>query len=182
MSEGKHAPRVFLCHSSGDKATVRELYGRLRADGINPWFDEVNLLPGKAWELEIAAAVRGCDFVAVCFSQKSVNKVGYIQKEITVALEEAERKPEGAIFIIPVRLEDGVQVPNRLRKWQWANLFEHDGYQKFVFILKTLGAARGRDLALMLRLGPPLQSTNAQNHDYSAQHGGFWTTRRVQIT
>ena len=32
--------KVFLCHSSGDKATVRDLYKRLRTDGIEPWLDE----------------------------------------------------------------------------------------------------------------------------------------------
>src|SRR5205085_10379729 len=38
--------RIFLSHSSGDKATVRELSHRLRADGFDPWLDEEQLLPG----------------------------------------------------------------------------------------------------------------------------------------
>jgi hypothetical protein len=29
--------RVFLCHSSGDKASVRDLYRKLRNDGVEPW-------------------------------------------------------------------------------------------------------------------------------------------------
>jgi hypothetical protein len=30
---------VFLCHGSEDKATVREIYSRLRQDGVRPWLD-----------------------------------------------------------------------------------------------------------------------------------------------
>src|SRR5690349_20632046 len=29
--------KVFLCHSSGDKERLRELYHRLKADGFDPW-------------------------------------------------------------------------------------------------------------------------------------------------
>src|ERR1700733_1117335 len=32
--------RVFLCHSHGDKRTVRKLYTRLAEDGFLPWLDE----------------------------------------------------------------------------------------------------------------------------------------------
>jgi len=36
--------RIFLCHSAGDKPTVRDLYHRLKTDNnIDPWFDEEKL-------------------------------------------------------------------------------------------------------------------------------------------
>jgi hypothetical protein len=35
---------VFLCHTSQDKAAVRDLYLRLKAEGwIDPWLDEKKL-------------------------------------------------------------------------------------------------------------------------------------------
>src|SRR5437763_994766 len=111
--------RVFLCHSSGDKQFVRELYRRLKADGFQPWLDEMELLPGQQWQEEIPAAVQASDVVIVCLSRQSVGKEGYLQREIREALSTAEEKPEGTIFIIPVRL-DAVEVPKRLSKWQWA--------------------------------------------------------------
>jgi hypothetical protein len=49
---------VFLCHSSGDKEAVRNLYGRLKQDGFRPWLDEEDLLPGHDWNDEIRRAVR----------------------------------------------------------------------------------------------------------------------------
>src|SRR5271157_5038493 len=145
--------RVFLCHSSGDKPAVRDLYRRLQADGFAPWLDEEELLPGQDWQQEIPAAVRACDVVIVCLSRKSVSKEGFLQREIREALYVAEEKPEGTIFIIPVKLEE-VEVPQRLSLWQWANLFQEGGYQRLV------GALHVRASAIAERegtvpLGPP---------------------------
>ena len=38
--------RIFLCHASEDKPQVREVYERLKAQGFEPWLDEVDILPG----------------------------------------------------------------------------------------------------------------------------------------
>ena len=118
--------KVFLCHSKDDKTKVRELYRRLVADGFDAWLDEEKLIPGQEWDLEIRKAVRDSDVVVVCLSNSSVTKAGYVQKEIRFALDVADEQPEGAIFIVPARLES-CQVPNRLGKWQWVNLFESTG-------------------------------------------------------
>jgi UDP-2,3-diacylglucosamine pyrophosphatase LpxH len=136
LSQSIQRLRLFLCHSSGDKPAVRELWRRLKTDGFEPWLDEEELLPGQLWQKEIPAAVRSCDVVIVCLSRSSVTKEGYVQKEIRVALDIEEEKPEGTIFIIPACLEEGVAVPERLTKWQWVNLFEHDGYDRLVRALR----------------------------------------------
>lgn len=127
---------IFLCHSSGDKPTVRTLHQRLQADGFTPWLDEVNLLPGQDWEREITTAVRKSRVVLVCLSSASVTKEGFVQKEIKYALDVADEKPEGTIFIIPVRL-DNCDVPARLRRWHWVNLFEDSGYSRLLSALRT---------------------------------------------
>jgi hypothetical protein len=108
--------KVFLCHSSGDKPAVRDLYDRLRsaADYITPWLDEEDLLPGQRWQDEIPKAVRDSDAVIVCLSQSSVNKKGYVQKEIKYALDVADEQPGGTIFLLPALLED-CELPERLR-------------------------------------------------------------------
>jgi hypothetical protein len=128
--------KVFLCHSSTDKARVREIYHRLRASGLQPWLDEEELIPGQDWREEIPKAVRGADVVIVCLSRNSVSKTGYVQKEIKHALDVADEQPEGAIFIIPVKLEE-CEVPNRLSQWQWANVHQEDGYERLLRALKT---------------------------------------------
>lgn len=128
--------RVFLCHSSADKPAVHELYKRLKADGFAPWLDEEDLLPGQNWQREIPKAVRESDVVIVCLSCGSVNKNGYIQKEIKFALDVADEKPEDAIFIIPLKLEE-CEVPDRLSQWQWVNRFDPNGYNKLLRALQS---------------------------------------------
>jgi hypothetical protein len=127
--------RVFLCHSSTDKPAVRALYKRLRVDGFDPWLDEENLLPGQDWEHEITTAVRSSGAVIVCLSHGSITKEGFVQKEIRHALDAADEKPEGTIFIIPLRLEE-CDVPGRLRRWQWVDGFAEAGYTRLVTALR----------------------------------------------
>ncbi len=115
--------RVFLCHASQDKPSVRELYRRLGAEGwIDPWLDQEKLLPGQDWDLEIEKAVEAADVVIVCVSSRSVSKEGYVQKEIRKVLDIALEKPEETIFIIPLRLEE-CELPRRLRTWHYVDYF-----------------------------------------------------------
>jgi DNA-binding NarL/FixJ family response regulator len=134
--------RVFLCHSSADKARVRDLYNQLRKDEFYPWFDAEDILPGQEWELAIREAVRAAYVVLVCLSKASITKTGFVQHEIKIALDVADERPEGTIFLIPLRFKD-CEVPQRLRRWQWVDLFEPSGYDRLLRALKirVLGSA-----------------------------------------
>ena len=138
----KRPLKVFLCHASGDKANVRDLYKRLTVDGVDAWLDQEKLLPGQDWRMEIPRAVREADVVVICLSKNSITKEGYVQKEIKFALDIAEEKPEGTIFLIPARLED-CDVPERLSRWQWVDLYEGDGLVKLLRSLKLRADAVG---------------------------------------
>ena len=141
-SESKRSLKVFLCHASGDKPPVRDLYKRLTMEGVDAWLDKEKLLPGQDWQVEIPRAVRESDVVVVCLSNKSITKEGYVQKEIKFALDIAEEKPEGAIFLIPARLEDCL-VPERLSRWQWVDLYEENGFVQLLRSLKLRALAVG---------------------------------------
>ncbi len=118
--------RVFLCHASQDKPAVRELYKKLYAeDWIQPWLDEEELLPGQDWNLEIEKAVEASDAVIVCVSHVSVAKEGYVQKELRQVLEIALNKLDGAIFVIPVRLDE-CELPRSIRDRQGLDFFPED--------------------------------------------------------
>jgi hypothetical protein len=134
MPETKRPLKVFLCHASADKPAVRDLYKRLTADSVDAWLDAENLIAGQNWQVKIPKAIRESDVVIVCLSKKSVNKEGYVQKEIKFALDVADEKPEGTIFIVPVRLEE-CEVPNRLNIYHWVDLFEDTGYKKIMLAL-----------------------------------------------
>jgi hypothetical protein len=144
------ARRVFLCHSSGDKEQVRDLYRRLHRDGFEPWLDEADILPGQDWDGAIRRAIRESFYVVVCLSKNSITKRGYVQKEIKHALDVADEHDEGSIFLIPVRLEP-CQVPARLGRRQWVDLFATDGYER---LLAALGQERLSISSAPPRIGP----------------------------
>lgn len=140
VPQAVHGLTIFLCHASEDKAAARHLHKQLRADGYVPWLDEEDLLPGQNWQIEIPRAVKRADVVLVCLSHRSIAKTGYVQREIRIALDAAEEQVEGAIYIIPARLEN-CSVPERLSKWQWVDTFAENGYER---LCRTLNAAKGR--------------------------------------
>jgi serine/threonine-protein kinase len=138
--------RVFLCHASQDKPAVWNLYRYLKQRGVQPWLDQADLLPGQNWEVEIPKALFASDVILVCLSKNSINKEGYVQKEIAFALDKALEKPEGTIFIIPVKLEQ-CEVPRRVGMYQWVDYFRTDGRRRLLLSLDLRSAELGEDVA-----------------------------------
>ena len=139
--------RVFLCHCSEDKPTVRDLCKRLQTEAFQPWLDERDILPARHWDEEIKEALGQSDAVVICLSKLFVRKEGFVQRELRYALERAEEKPDDAIFLIPVRLEQ-CDIPQKLRGVQCIDLFAPDGYTKLTGALRERARQLGPDVAL----------------------------------
>jgi hypothetical protein len=60
--------------------------------------------------------------VIVCVSSTSIAKEGYVQKELRQVLNIALEKLEGAIFVLPVRLDD-CPLPRQLKDRQALDYF-----------------------------------------------------------
>lgn len=133
----KRMLKVFLCHASSDKPIARDLYQKLsKIKGVSPWLDEINLIPGEDWKTVIQQEIKTTDLLLVCLSRNSTTKEGFVQKEIKLALDAADEKPEGQLFIIPVMFEE-CDVPTRLAKYHWLNYFDADAFNKLYSALKT---------------------------------------------
>jgi hypothetical protein len=59
-----------------------------------------------------------------------------VQKEIRFALDRALEQPEGAIFLIPLKITP-CDLPLRLKSFQWVNYYEENGYQNLVRALNA---------------------------------------------
>jgi hypothetical protein len=125
------ALKVFLCYAGPDRPIVEKLYERLCSDGFSPWMDKHLLLPGQDWEIEVEHAIHGADFFVACISKRFVGRT-YGHKEIRQALAVYETMPEGAIYLIPARIEEVPINDRRLKSKQWVDLFERDGYERLV--------------------------------------------------
>ena len=51
--------------------------------------------------MEIEKAVEAADAIIVCLTKNSINKEGYVQRELRTVLDFAHYKPEGTLYIIP---------------------------------------------------------------------------------
>lgn len=132
---------IFLAHAKEDKEYVRKLYQELKGKGLEPWLDEVNLLPGEKWDDKIKEAIKKSRFFLACLSSFSVSKNGYVQKELKVALGELEKKAINVVYFIPALIED-IELPNitvgtiNLVDYQAAKLFEKNGLEKLIQSLR----------------------------------------------
>lgn len=138
MPKPKRPLKVFLSYASQDKSLVRELSRRLVGEGwIDTWQDEKNLLPGQDWRVKIEEAVEEADVVIIVLSQHSVSKEGHVQKELRYAREIALEKPDDAIFLIPLRLDE-CEVPRGLRFYQWMDYFGNNKDSSYKALVASL--------------------------------------------
>ena len=129
--------QIFISYASENRNIAERLYADLEKEGLKPWLDVKSLLPGTIWKDEIKLQIKNSQFVVLLLSQKSLGKVGYIQKEIRDVLETLDEYPQSKIFLIPVRLEDCQISHNRISEIQWVDLFPsyRSGFKK---ILKAI--------------------------------------------
>jgi RNA polymerase sigma factor (sigma-70 family) len=96
-----HAFDVFMCHSTADKAMVEGLAKRLKSEGLKPWLDKWNLVPGEPWQPEIENALQKCRSCAVFIGPASSGP--WQNEEMRAAI--ARRVDNRAKFrVIPVLL------------------------------------------------------------------------------
>lgn len=141
MATSDRKLRVFLSYAKEDFESVHEIYGRLHAEGwIDPWQDKPKLLPGEHWSAAIKKAIDLADAVVIFLSENAINKEGFIHVEMNYAWDRSLHKPPGAIYRIPIRLdecepEDLYDLDSR----QWVDYFgakKGDAYQKLLASLR----------------------------------------------
>lgn len=109
---------VFLSYSSADRDRVIPYYEFLARVGLDPWMDQFNLQPGQNWQLEISRAMDRAPIIVIFVSKNSVDKRGFVQREIKVALSKREEKLIDDVYIIPVQLDE-VPRPEELKSIQF---------------------------------------------------------------
>jgi hypothetical protein len=133
---GHHPQKLFLSYASEDALAVESIYDRLKAAGCQPWMDRRDLLPGQDWRRFIFRAIRDADFIVVFLSRHSVNKRGYVQREITDALDLWKERLEDDIYLIPARLEE-CALPERLARFHRVDLFANSGFDRLLEAIRS---------------------------------------------
>lgn len=117
--------KLFISYASEDIEKADLIYSELKEmPEVEPWLDKYNLLPGMDWEFEIMNVLDECRFVIILFSNNSVSKTGFIQKEIKEVLSNLDNYPVGKIYIIPVKIDECEIRDRKIKKIQWVNLYD----------------------------------------------------------
>lgn len=166
-------PQIFLSYAREDRARVEQIYDSLRAEGFDPWMDTRDIQAGQRWSSVIGNAIREADFTLVFISGNSLSKRGFVQREIKAAIDILSERPEGEIFLVPVRLEES-ELPDTLKPLQYVDLFESEGWHKLIHALKG-GQKRGRkplagikELKAEVRREAPVHSEEKRPHVFVA--------------
>jgi hypothetical protein len=147
--------RPFISYAREDRDTARRIASDLRLLGCEPWIDVDNLLPGDEWKPAIHDAIGHSSHFVALISCHSVDKRGFVQRELRQALELLDEFPPGALFVIPVRLDNTTPKHIRLRQLHWVDLFA-DYVAGIGRVARSLGLSRQHVLTAAGSIRPSL--------------------------
>lgn len=127
----KKYPSIFISYATPDRERVLGVYNFLTANGYKDvWIDCEKILAGQNWDFEIKRNLQKADIVIVFFSLNSVERRGYVQREINLVINNLEEKLIDDIYIIPVKLDKNAEVPAVLSKLQWLDINSENSLHK----------------------------------------------------
>ena len=133
--KGNDLIKVFLSYARADRHKVSRLRSKLVAQGFLPWFDLHDVKAGR-WEPQLKKAISEADYFLACLSPNSIDKTGFVKKELKWALEKQDEFDHEDPYIIPVRLAE-CERPEQLKQFQSVDLFKEGGFTKLVRMLLT---------------------------------------------
>jgi hypothetical protein len=142
------APTVFVCHAHEDAPFAARLADGLRTNGVNVWLDRDNLRGGDAWDDVIERVLdREVQYVVVLQSAGLKAKdVGYVNKEITLAVDRQTYYRFPRRFVIPAVIDSAASLLPELERFQSVDLTASDGVDELVRTIR-------RDLDVASRQG-----------------------------
>src|SRR5215213_829258 len=124
---------VFLSHSSKDKAVVRDLANRLRADGLKVWFDEWVLKPGDSIPSKIEEGLERSRVLVLCMSANAFGSDWATLESQTFRFRDPLDKQRR---FLPLRLDDAL-IKGSLAQFLYVNWLPENREQEYVKILEA---------------------------------------------
>jgi hypothetical protein len=139
---------VFISYAREDLAAVQRLKAGLDAAGIRTWFDLERLEGGDDYDRKIQRNIARCSYLIPVVSATTERRLeAYFRREWSYAIDRARNMAEGAIFILPVCIDDTAQgtarVPDKFRAVHFSVLPGGEVTSGFAQRLRELFSARG---------------------------------------
>ena len=132
---------AFISYAKENRQTVGDVATRLRQRDIFVWDDDSLLLPGDDWESKIEHAIENADYFLLFLSADTIERDGYKNRELRLALKKQSMKASGKRFIIPI-LIDRCEPPADLRELHWLRMWENDWESR---LLRAIGPLHVRE-------------------------------------
>jgi D-ribose pyranose/furanose isomerase RbsD len=126
----EQSTQIFISYANADQKRVIPFFNALEKDGFNVWLDCKKLKPGQNWDFEIKRALDKSNLVIAFLSETSINRRGYVQRELKVALDKLSEKLIDDIYIIPILLDEGLSIPEQFKEIQCISANNIDCVQK----------------------------------------------------
>jgi hypothetical protein len=135
-----------LCHAHEDAAFAHALSRGIRENGINVWLDKDDLRGGDRWDDAIERTLADVQYVVVLQSKSLRAKdVGYVNKEINLAIERQAYYRRPRIFLIPAIIDSPDSQIDDLKSLQSVDLSAPDGVNELVRTIRRDVDIAGRD-------------------------------------
>jgi TIR domain/SIR2-like domain len=140
---------VFISYARDDLPAVQQIKAGLESAGITTWFDIDRLEVGDDYDRKIQRNIARCSyFIPVISSTTQRRPEGYFRREWSYALDRVRNMAEGALFILPVILDDTVAAealaPDRFKALHFTQLPGGQVTPEFAQRLAALMQVRGR--------------------------------------
>jgi hypothetical protein len=130
---------VFICYADEDIDKAKRLYKDLKNANLNPWLDKESLRAGEKRRIAIEHAIKKSRYFIPLLSSNSIQKRGFVQRELKEGLDVLKEFPESDIFIIPARLDDCEISNGELEEINYVDMFPSwdEGFEKILSAMNT---------------------------------------------
>jgi hypothetical protein len=98
---------IFISYAREDLEAVQRLKAGMDAAGLTTWFDLDRLEGGDDYDRKIHANIARCSFFVPVISATTQRRhEAYFRREWSYAVDRARNIAEGAVFILPVCIDD----------------------------------------------------------------------------
>jgi hypothetical protein len=147
---------VFISYAKENQTIAENYYTWLEKEGFSPWLDIKKLKGGQNWELEIDRALQKANVVVLLMSSTSVNKRGFVQREVKDALDNLRYKRPEDIYIIPIKIEQ-CDVPDYIsNKIQFIDNINNENFEHIKNSLLLAAEQQEISIDIGIMFGPYL--------------------------
>lgn len=138
---------VFISYAREDLAAVQKLKAGLAAAGITTWFDMERLESGDDYDRKIRGNIARCSFFLPVISSNTQRRhEAYFRREWSYAVDRTRSMADGAVFLLPVCIEDTSEAeavaPEKFKAMHFARLPGGEPTPEFTRRLQELFNAR----------------------------------------